>query len=312
MRDLFHQTHPAQAQPVFGMAAQVLAGADSWGPGRLCMTGGHLEQTFVSDGGGIRLTVDPGDPKAGGAGQLQRALDWIEKLGLPAGQIHDLWLRRVVQGQAEIASDLRFGAWLGLRATPKADGICARIYAEAPDGLQSHVADQIGRLPTGVGLPGPMTVVGMGTDGSVELYFAARDLLPSAIGAILQPAGLDSRTREVLDLLADLTLSQQLARLPVRDIGYSYAISSAKGIDAVTIYATALGLFGRDQVAATRLAQAASLLGGDLTTLQRRLAAAPNLPPGVLHCGMVGITLRANQQRPILSCGAAISALDFI
>ena len=291
------------------LAGKVLAGSARWGRGRLCMTGAPIEQTFVSVHDAVRLTLEPDDPAGGAQGQLGRCLTWIEAFDLDGSGFNTDWLEAIKAGQNDLRTPLRFGAWLGLRARYDDPTPAAKIYAEAPElGFSDFgrlVSSCLGNGPTGAGLPGQATVVGLSADGSTEVYFAARDLLPSAVGRILDVAGQGGRSSEVIELLAELTLSQSRARLPVRDIGYSYAVATDGTIGAVTVYTTALGLFGRDSVLATRLAGAAEQLGGDLSDLAEAIAGKPELPAGELHCGMVGITI-APKAAPILSCGIAL------
>jgi hypothetical protein len=244
-----------------------------------------LEATFTSLADAPRLTLEPDDPAGDPARRLGHVLNLWQVLGL-AGRPDVTPLRRAQRGRT-----LRYGAWLGLRAVP--GGLSGKIYVEMPLGL----------APSGQG-PGRLRMLGLSGDGTIERYFGDRDLLVSALPAILDPAGQRDRAADVAELLFALSGTRPAARLPVRDIGYSYR-TDLSGDPQVTIYATSLALFGADDVAAQRLEEVARHLGGDWTIPAQIARRLQRLAPGRLHHGMVGLTLGRGHD-PVLSCGLAL------
>lgn len=272
------------------------------------MTGEPVELCFTSDAGAPRLTLEPDDPgRMFGAGALR---DGALRGGVPGGRVALCVARMAGLGPdpgvpldaimgVQRGARLRFGAWLGVRAGGRP---VAKLYAEIPQGRDPGpvLPEPLGRV--GRDLPLRPVMVGFGS-GTAELYLTCRDPLVSALPRLLAPAGQGHRAADAAAVLFTLAGRIGGAALPVRDVGVSYKCV-AGDIVAVTVYATALALFGGDDRAAGRLADAARSVQGDLTAATRFVRGLPPAGPGQLRHGMVGLTF-AGDGGAVLSCGIA-------
>lgn len=282
----------------------LLKGADDWGASRLCMTGSPLEQTFTSADTEMRLTLEVSDPSDDPALRLGKARAIATELGAALDEQCDA-IERVQRD-----SPLKYGAWLGLRdekgvAQPK-------LYLEVPEGGSDQALDLLsGGIPDiaeMTNLPGRIHMVGIAPDGVIEIYAGCRDIRPATLSDILDRAGQGGQGGLVLDILCDLTCQMSRARVPIRDVGYSFRYGKPGDPLVPTIYGTAFALFGNDRVARDRLAEMASQLGGDFSHARAFADKLPATGPRILHHGMVGVSLIPSHA-PVLSCGIG-SALN--
>ena len=273
-----------------------LRASASWPRSRLTPTGAPLEFCFAEEGGGLRYTVECGAPRANPELRLSDICKFLLRRGVPLPI--DL-LERVTDFQSR--GLLTYGAWLGVRHDYVDDRF--KIYAEVPPAAApSAEAWVAGILGAPLRLPGPAATIKMFglSAGSVrvEAYYASVDMLRGGLSMAMERVGLSSASDAVLAVVDGMTPFSPGARLPARDVGFSYAFAPGEPEAVFTLYLVARKLFGDDQACA-------EWIGGRLPghgDLMRVLSAAP---PGVTHHGMVGLSIAAGFARPILSAGVA-------
>jgi len=274
-----------------------LSGAASWPASRLTPTGAPLEFGFTEGGSGLRYTVESTPPGVDLAQRLSDVCEFVSSRGTPPPPI-DL-MDRVTDLQAH--GSLSFGAWLGVRHDGADDRF--KIYAEVPTAAGSAAEDWITKLlGAPLRMPGPpprVKMIGLhaGSD-RVEVYYASADMLRTGVSMALARAGLSGMSASVLSAIDGLTPFSAGARLPARDVGFSYAVTEGGPDVAFTLYLVAQKLFGDDRACTEWIA--GRLPGhGDL------MQVLPAAAPGVTHHGMVGLTVAPGVARPLLSTGVA-------
>jgi hypothetical protein len=263
----------------------------------LTPTGSPLEFGFADAGGGLRYTVEVGPPGRNAERRLSDICEFVSGRGFPPPPV-DL-LDRVTDLQA--AGLLTYGAWLGVRHDGADDRF--KIYAEVPTAAGPAVEDWMKQvLGAPLRLPGPpprIELIGLDAgSGRVEVYYASTDMLRSGVSMALNRAGLSGTPASILSVIDGMTSVSAGARLPGRDVGFSYAVTQGAHEVAFTLYLVARKLFGDDQSCTEWIA--GRLPGhGDLMQI------LPATPPGITHHGMVGLTVAPGVARPLLSTGVA-------
>ena len=220
------------AEVLRGFAEQ--GGATAWQSSKLGRTGFPVEFALTTAGApGLRYTseVDALDPR----GRLIRACDTFRKLSGMA--VPD----SVTQAAAALQRDatLKYGAWIGCRHGRQ--GNSYKVYIEVPQGRAPDSVPVIRELQH---RKLRVSMIGYQPD-CMEMYYAIENPLPGEIGTAMAPIGLESRTEEVLDLLAEARMRPIHREMPCADFGFSYAIPD-KGAPVFTLYAFANSLFGGD------------------------------------------------------------------
>jgi hypothetical protein len=274
-----------------------LSESASWPSSRLTPIGAPLEFSFAEERPGLRYTVECGAPGANPELRLSDICKFLLRRGVPLPSV-DL-LDRVTDLQSR--GLLAYGAWLGVRHDRADDRF--KIYAEVPaEAAPSAEAWMTGVLGAPLRLPGPagqVKMVGLcaGSD-RLEVYYASVDMLRTGLSMVLDRVGLSSMSHAILSVIDGMTPFSPRARLPARDIGFSYAFAQGKPEAVFTLYLVAQKLFGDDQ-------GCANWIGDRLPghrDLMRVLSAAS---PGVTHHGMVGLTVAPGFARPLVSAGVA-------
>ena len=269
----------------------------SWPASRLTPTGSPLEFGFTEAGGGLRYTVEVGSPGVNAERRLSDVCEFVSGRGFPPppGDLLD----RVTDLQA--AGLLTYGAWLGVRHDGAGDRL--KIYAEVPTAGGPAVEDWMNQvLGAPLRLPGPpprIKMIGLDAGSSrVEVYYASTDVLRTGVSMALNRAGLSGAPASILSVIGGMTSVSAGARLPGRDVGFSYAVTQGTHEVAFTLYLVAQKLFGDDQSCTEWIA--GRLPGhGDLMPI------LPATPAGITHHGMVGLTVAPGVARPLLSTGVA-------
>lgn len=131
-----------------------------------------------------------------------------------------------------------------------------------------------------------------------EVYYAYVDMLRTGVSTALDRVGLLSMSDSVLSMIGGMTPFSKGARLPARDVGFSYAFAQGKPEAVFTLYLVAQKLFGDDR-------GCAKWIGGRLPGYVDLMSVLPETTTGVTHHGMVGITVAPSAARPLLSTGVA-------
>ena len=196
----------------------------AWPRSRLTMTGVPLEFGFAECSAGFRYTTEVGPPGSRPSRRLGEVCAILQRRGaaVPAES-----LRRVARLQQ--CGQLSFGAWLGVHHRETGDSF--KIYAEVPAAARD-AAD--GWLTALLGAPhhapGPSPQVKMiGLEcrsGRIEVYYGATDQLRTAVPALAARAGRGAGSEALLGMIDALSVFPARAKLPVRDVGFSYAASA--------------------------------------------------------------------------------------
>jgi hypothetical protein len=274
-----------------------LSASASWLPSRLTPTGGPLEFSFAEEHGELRYTVEYGPPRVNAGGRFADICRFLAQRGveLPAGDLLD----RVTALQS--LGSLSYGAWLRVRHDRAGDRF--KIYAEVPAAASALAEDWVaGVLGTPLRLPGPAARVEMlglyaGSD-KVEVYYAQVDMLRSGVAIALDPIGLSDASDTLLAAIDEMTPISKGARLPARDVGFSYAFAQSQPEAVFTLYLVAQKVFGDDQ-------NCARWIAGRLPGHDDLMGVLPRTSPGVTHHGMIGLTIGPGGGRPLLSAGVA-------
>jgi hypothetical protein len=274
-----------------------LSASASWPASRLTPTGAPLEFGFTEVGGGLRYTVEIAPPGVNPGQRLSDICEFVLGRGILLPPV-DL-LDRVADLQAH--GLLTYGAWLGVRHDGSDDRF--KIYAEVPSAAGPAVEDWMTKvLGAPLRLPGPAPRVKMiGLDAGsdrVEVYYASTDMLRTGVSMALDRAGLSGMPASILSVIDGMNPFSAGARLPARDVGFSYAVMQGKPEVAFTLYLVAQKLFGDDQGCTEWIA---GRLPGHGDLIQVLSATSP----GVTHHGMVGLTVAPGVTRPLLSTGVA-------
>jgi hypothetical protein len=225
-------------------------GEVAWCASRLTPTGYPVELGFPGAGGEMRAVADIAGPEVDPRERVIRALE----LAQPADMAG---IGSVVRAQQHAA--LRYGAWIGVRASPRMR-VTRKLYLEAPPG-SVHVP--VGTTPLMVG-------VDVAT-GVVERYAQVQRMTPLTLAELLAPTGLGERAAE-LSAVADSCLSRSAGpALSGAPAGFSVAAGDAGTVAAVHLPAWRLGRSDAD--VRERLLSAAEHQGWDLGAYAR--ASAP-------------------------------------
>lgn len=205
----------------------------------LTQAGAALELAYVWPSGDARVSFDP-CPDASSHARADACLALVAAALSPR---QSALARRIRGWQAE--HDHLFGAWAGLRAGP--DGDRAKLYLDIPrtaphEDWERELFGFVTALPSRKIRP---TMLGLDPHRpGFELYYRCDALYPSELDAFLRRLALPPRSREAVDLIADLTQRSVRFNLPSHDQGFSVAVDDAGQAIAVTWYSTSAAFFG--------------------------------------------------------------------
>ncbi|CBS91124.1 hypothetical protein [Azospirillum lipoferum] len=264
---------------------------------RLTATGAPFEFCFAEGASGLRYTVEYGPPGEQPERRLSDILGFLTRQGVqpPRGDVLD----RIAALQR--LGGLTYGAWLGVRHHDACDRfkVYAEVPAEAAPAAEAWTTEVLGKPPR---LPGPtprVNMIGLDADSNrFEIYLASRDLLRTGVSMALLPAGLSEMAGGILSAIDGMTPFAPRARLPARDIGFSYAVSAGRTEVTFTLYLVARKLFGDDR-------GCADWIGDRLPEHARLMRILPLASPGIVHHGMIGLTVGPGLARPLLTVGVA-------
>jgi hypothetical protein len=264
---------------------------------RLTATGAPLEFCFAEGASGLRYTVEYGPPGEQPERRLSDILGFLtrQRVQPPRGDVLD----RIAALQR--LGRLTYGAWLGVRHHDTCDRF--KVYAEVPieaaPAAERWTTEVLGKP---LRLPGPAPRVNMiGLDAGsnrLEFYLASRDLLRTSVSIALLPAGLSEMAATILSVIDGMTPFASGARLPARDVGFSYAVTAGRTEVTFTLYLVARKLFGDDR-------GCAGWIGGRLPGHADLMRILPLASPGIVHHGMIGLTVGLGLVRPLLTVGVA-------
>ena len=231
--EILSHSAPAATERL-GLALRVLlrqtyaSGAPrAWQFSRLTGDGFPFELAFTTADAHLRYTADPGGPDVAVMERLPYAVGLLSELGQPPIDPQILTYLVTIQ-QAGAALD--YGAWIGGRHTiDRTNADRFKLYAEAPPGdLQAHLPF----LKAYLNLPERlftrpvqwrMLAIEPAT-GRLEFYFRYQSLAPGTLPLLLQPAGLHTRSEELLDFLQQAYAHPLSERVPGGSVGFSYAL----------------------------------------------------------------------------------------
>ncbi len=266
---------------------------------RLTPTGVPLEFGFAEFEGGLRYTVEVGRPGINPSRRMDEICALLQDRGAPLPS--EEARRWVTQMQAKRL--LTYGAWLGVRHTENEDRF--KIYAELPpeaaQATDAWLTDAVGHPHLALGPAPKIKMVGLDAEGDgIELYYASTDLLRTAVRLLLRRAGLFDSSEQLLALIDSMTAFPPGAALPARDVGFSYALSPSTAEITFSLFLVAQKLFGDDQTCFEWITQHGRLDGYE--AMSKYFSPTP---AGKIHHGMIGLTVAAGFDNPILSTGVA-------
>jgi hypothetical protein len=221
------------------------AAHDPWASSTLTMHGSPIEFAFCSADSALRYCVEIADPLTDPRGRLRQAVEALAHLGSTGPE--DAVLRRLEWLQAD--RRLRFGCWIGGRHNIDSDRF--KLYAEIPEAsagaARQWSEERLGTLPLLPGQDFRIKMIGYDIESRrIEFYHRALDMMPTAVGLLLRRARMESRSKEVLDLLQGAYRFSLASRLPSRDVGFSYSVPLAGGPVVFSLYFFCVSLFGGD------------------------------------------------------------------
>lgn len=264
-------------------------------PSRLTPTGAPVEFGFTQAGKGLRYTVEVAPPGRNPEKRLAQIERFLINREVP---LPDKNLRSKLAA-AQRSGPLTYGAWLGVRHDGPADSF--KIYVEVPTGgggrLDTWVTDLLGQPHRAPGPPPRIEMIGLDANGTrVEVYYASTDVLRTAVPILMDRAGLGADA--MLSIIDSTTPFPSGARLPARDVGFSYAVTPGQPGVVFTLYFVAQKLFGDDAGCATWIA-------GRLPRYADFITHLPMGPLGTTHHGMIGLSMAPGLNQPVLSTGVA-------
>ncbi len=280
-----------------------LSACASWPASRLTPTGAPLEFVFTENAVDFRYVVEVGSPGVNPGRRVYDICTFVSGRGgaLPPINLLDRLTDLQSRGQ------LTYGAWLGVRHDSAQDRY--KIYAEVPTAAaaaaENWTTTILGAHLRLSGPPPAIRMIGLCAGSNlVEIYYASVDLLRTGVSMALDRVGLPrTSAAAILSVVDGMTPFSAGARLPARDVGFSYAVTPGKPDAAFTLYLVAQKVFGDDRGCAKWIA--GRLPGhGDL------MQVLPPPSPGVTHHGMVGLTVASGVVHPLLSVGVAAPWTD--
>lgn len=271
------------------------SGWADWAPSKLTATGAPVEMQLSENVAGLSLLTEVADPATDPASRVTRVCQIMTELGgtAPHSPLRD------VLSAAQGAGALRFGAWLGLRQVGQHlhTRLLAELPADATDLSGLLWSSEIGQA---IEACGPRTratkLAHDGTTGLSTIYFRAEqpDLTPLA--ALAQVS--DTALTMALARLADLPGGTPL---PLRRIGFSFAMQAGGKPPVLTLHVAAAKLCATDDWMAARLtACCATPMPGYANLLD----ALPVAPQGQTHHRTISLTARPSAA-PSFSVGVA-------
>lgn len=235
-------------------------------------------------------------------------LDYAERrlallgAGRPPAEVGGL-LRRV-----QSAGGLTYGAWISGRHDAQTDRY--KIYAEVPASNPVAAEDWARRLfgdaPLVAGRAPSLRMIGYEFSTSrLEFYYRLKGMELSAVGMLLRRAGLSEHEGGLRELMEDAFAYPLRLILPTTKVGFS--LSVMPGGIAVSIFAFAHHVFGRDQTTRRRLLEMGARRGWGLRSyalLTEPLASGGDAP---LKHGMVSF-IAAPQAPPTLYVGLRLKS----
>ena len=266
-----------------------------WVPSTLTATGAPVEMQFSEATPGLSLLTEVGDPASDLSSRVGRVCQIMTELG---GTAPNAPLRDVISA-AQGAGALRFGAWLGLRQVGQHlhTRLLAELPADAIDLASLLWSPEIGQA---IHACSPRTRATMlahdGTTGLSTIYFRAErpDLAQLAATAKVS----DTVLTTALARLADIPGGTPL---PLRQLGFSFAMHADGKRPVLTLHVDAAELCATDDQIAERLTASCALPMAGYASL---LDALPAAPRGQRHHRTISLTARPCAA-PTFSVGVA-------
>ena len=266
-----------------------------WAPSTMTATGAPVEMQLSEVDTGLSLLTEVADPASDPASRVTRACQIMSELG---GAGPNTALRDVLSA-AQGAGRLQFGAWLGLRQSGR--NLHTRLFAELP----ADATDLTGLLwSPGIG----QAIEACG--GRARATMLAHDGITGLSSVYFHADKPDLAPLAALANVSDTTLAMALARLadrpgettlPLRQLGFSFAMQAGGKPPVLTLHLTAAELRATDdQIAARLLSGGAAPLPGYAALLD----ALPTAPTGQTHHRLISLTARPGAA-PSLSVGVA-------
>jgi hypothetical protein len=205
----------------------------------LTPAGAPLEVAFVWPGDDVRISVDPcpdATPRHRSETCLRATVNALTARQRSIVEQVDDW---------QTHHPMRFGAWLGVRAT--GGEIQTKLYLDVPRPAPWPAWER-----AFVGAPAVLprrdvrlTMIGLDAhQGAVELYYRCAPLFPPELDTLLRRFGLRERGHEICAMVQALTLRSIRFKLPSFDMGFSCAFGEDGRPLAFTWYSTSVGLLG--------------------------------------------------------------------
>lgn len=213
----------------------------AWCASRVTPSGYPVELGFTGAGGQMRAIAEVAGPEVDPHERVIRALELAQPADLAD-------IEPVLHAQRR--ATLRYGAWVGVRASP-GRAATRKVYLEAPPGS----------FPSS-----PATVLNsIGVDaatGVVERYVRAHQMTQRRLTELLERVGVGGRESELVEAIDDCVSPSLRPGLSDAPAGFSVAASEVGTITAVHLPAWRLG--GSDGDVRARLLSAAQHHGWDL------------------------------------------------
>lgn len=268
-----------------------------WAPSTMTRTGAPVEMHLTEESKGLSLLTEVADPDSDPTSRVGRACQIMTDLG-GTPPVHGL---RDVISAAQGAGALRFGAWLGLRQRGRS--LQSRLFAEVPadatDLTSLLGSPDIGQTIDACGPGTRATLLALdGTTGQSTVYFNTQRPNRSMLALLAAQAQVSDTLLAIA--LARLADRPQDDSLPIRHLGFSFAMQGAGVPPVLSLHVAAARLCGTDDQTSARLMACcaapipgyASLLDAlpagskpqnhhRVITLTARPGAAPRLSVGV-------------------------------
>jgi hypothetical protein len=273
------QQHLPAVAPVLNNTIQLLmqdalSCADqqaAWTSSLLTSTGAPLEFSFSTLSEEIRYTVEVGGPTLAPGARLDRIEEASDLLGF-GRQCREVTaqLRNLQCG-----SELRWGAWLGVRHRLDGSNSGYKIYAEVPshnDMATRMINEYLISAPVLSGEMIPLVMVGKSLGSQrCEFYFEIpwRGLSAYYLAQLLALVGLEDRYDQLLELLRGGEVfpdSQNPSDIPEAQYGISYSVLPGRSEPLVSIIVFASDLIGGDGLVRYQMLIAARNSGSMLKT----------------------------------------------
>jgi hypothetical protein len=265
----------------------------SWTTSTLTGDGFPVELTFTTADDRLRYTVEPLSWQDTPQRRLEVAIllvNWLAASTVP-DEIANSWRRAQQRGS------LRYGAWLGGRHGFTEQDDEFKLYVERPDD---------GEVQTGsVQIPRPRLsdravtlrmVAFSPVSERHEAYYRIPSLAPHHLPRVLEPCGLESRSRDLLDFLTDAYGHSIRERIPGASVGVSYTTTATGEPLSVSLFLFARVFWGADSRIRERFGQHARTIGWDDSRYQPITTALESHHTWTTQHGILVVTLARDGQ----------------